>query len=353
MGLAELLIAAGIAIMLGAWLVSRMMQRSSAATARSAANPTLDRLARAVAEDRESPEPDGSDSAPSTPDEVAPLPVPASGRFAIAYRDSRGNETRRTIDLKGLRDEGDDITIQAYCYLREDIRHFKVSQIEQLTVAQTRDVIEDPDEAYEFFEELLERGNAQLADAGSAQAAKRAAPTELSDVVFLDLETTGLDSERDRIIELAAVRVFEGKQASLSVLIDSGRKIPRQVTELTGITDQMAAEQGEPIETALPALLDFIGKLPVIAYNAPFDVRFILAEAARQGLGAELSYYCLLAEARQRLPQLKRHRLADLAAHYRIETPQAHRALSDVALTMEVYERLMGESGAAPVENAS
>lgn len=97
------------------------------------------------------------------------------------------------------------------------------------------------------------------------------------DWIFLDLETTGLDSQTDKIIEVAAViRFADGRREEYQQLVNPGISIPPQITRLTGISDSMLAEA--PSFSVLKEQLErmLAGKV-VVAHNASFDVGFLEA----------------------------------------------------------------------------
>ncbi len=166
----------------------------------------------------------------------------------------------------------------------------------------------------------------------------------MTDFVVLDVETTGLDATLDRIIEVGAVRFRNGQaQAELSQLIDPQSPIPEHITRLTGISQRDC--QGQPImEQALPEILDFIGDLPLVAHNAPFDTSFLQAAFERAALPPlsnpvfdTVLLSCIL------LPCLKNHRLNTLAEFYGVPLERAHRALEDARATGEIFLRLLLE----------
>ena len=97
----------------------------------------------------------------------------------------------------------------------------------------------------------------------------------LDEFIALDLETTGLDTENDNIIEISACRFINGKFIEdYSTLLNPQINIPDKITEITGITNKMVA--GAPsIDKVLPEMLDFIGKLPIIGHNVTFDYNFL------------------------------------------------------------------------------
>ena len=100
--------------------------------------------------------------------------------------------------------------------------------------------------------------------------------------VFFDLETTGLNPRGDRIIEIAGLRVAaRGEIADrFHRLVRIEGPVPRFITSITGITDDMLQDQ-EPIAEALPRFIDFVGDLPLVAYNVSFDMGFLSAAAGR------------------------------------------------------------------------
>ena len=106
--------------------------------------------------------------------------------------------------------------------------------------------------------------------------------------VAFDLETTGLSSRTDRIIEIGAVILKNGQEIDrFQTFVDPERPLEKKIVELTGITDDML--KGAPkIEEVLPKFLDFIGDRVLVAHNSDFDTGFIRAECAR--LGYEYNY---------------------------------------------------------------
>ena len=94
-------------------------------------------------------------------------------------------------------------------------------------------------------------------------------------MVAIDIETTGLDPQKDAIIEIAAIR-FNGRrvEAEWLKLINPGRPIPRQITQLTGFTDEMV-RHAPPIYAVIQELSDFIGDDPVLGHNVRFDLSFL------------------------------------------------------------------------------
>jgi DNA polymerase-3 subunit alpha (Gram-positive type) len=95
------------------------------------------------------------------------------------------------------------------------------------------------------------------------------------ELVAIDLETTGLDSTKDFIIEIGAVRMREGiVTEELSILVKPPVTIPPYVTHLTGIT-QDDVEDAPLIEDVLPRLLEFVGNRPIIAHSNALEIGFL------------------------------------------------------------------------------
>ena len=151
--------------------------------------------------------------------------------------------------------------------------------------------------------------------------------TAARDVVALDLETTGLDSKTERILEIGAVRIRDGREeASFSRLVNPGREIPDAVRELTGITGEMTAAC-PPVEEVLPEFLEFCGELPILGHNVLFDYRFLKRAAVNQGFSFERRGFDTLALCRKFMPEGEKKNLAAACRYYGVETGTSHRAL--------------------------
>lgn len=93
--------------------------------------------------------------------------------------------------------------------------------------------------------------------------------------VSIDLETTGLDPKRDRIIEIGAIRVEQGQIVEeFSTFVDPGRKLEERITELTGIRDEDLADAPQ-LDEVFPQLLEFMGELPLLGHRILFDYSFL------------------------------------------------------------------------------
>ncbi|MBB5021290.1 3'-5' exonuclease [Desulfurispira natronophila] len=170
--------------------------------------------------------------------------------------------------------------------------------------------------------------------------------------VAIDVETTGLSPARGaRVIEIAAVKVVRGQvTAELCSLIQIGVPVSAATTRVHGITTAMLAGQPTPGEI-WPQFLWFIEHHPIVAHNAPFDMRFAHSELQRLGLSMTNPSHCTLKIGRRKYPRLPSHKLEYLARHVLGKLPpgiQLHRALGDAHLTAMVWEEmnnaLLGEN---------
>ena len=166
--------------------------------------------------------------------------------------------------------------------------------------------------------------------------------TYTSDYVIFDLETTGTSCQSDEVVEISAVKVVSGEIVDeFSTLVNPGMPIPYYASEVNGITDDMVADS-PTFEGVLRNFLEFVGDAVLVGHNIhTFDMKFIQRDAQRYfGKSIGNDYIDTLQLARTYLPQLRHHRLVDLADYYGIDAEGAHRALNDCRMTQQVFEKL-------------
>lgn len=157
--------------------------------------------------------------------------------------------------------------------------------------------------------------------------------------VSIDLETTGLNPKRDRIIEIGAIRVEQGEiTGEFSTFVNPGRKLEERITELTGIRDEDLAEAPE-LDEVFPRLLEFMGELPLLGHSILFDYSFLKKAAVDRKLKFERSAVDTLKIARKYLPELPHRNLEYLCRYYEIPH-HAHRALEDAKATDQLFRKL-------------
>jgi DNA polymerase-3 subunit epsilon/ATP-dependent DNA helicase DinG len=163
----------------------------------------------------------------------------------------------------------------------------------------------------------------------------------------LDLETTGLDADRDAILEIGIV-VFRGNEVleEWNALIDPERAIPAKITELTGITLEMVQQSAIGLGEGLRNADKIIGNLPVIGHNVGFDLGF-MRRHRRLVQNASVDTFEL---AGILVPHAGRYSLGALAQELGITLPATHRALDDARVAHQLFLRCFERACDLPKE---
>ena len=163
--------------------------------------------------------------------------------------------------------------------------------------------------------------------------------------VALDIETTGLDPEKEAIIEIGAIRFNDrGIENKWESLINPGRRVPPFITQLTGITDQILI-QAPAFHEVIGDLVKFIGNLPIIGHNISFDLGFF----KRHGVFPHNEAIDTYETAAILLPTASRYNLGALAQALGVPYPAKHRAMADAQATAALYQRLYREALSLPL----
>jgi DNA polymerase III epsilon subunit len=163
------------------------------------------------------------------------------------------------------------------------------------------------------------------------------------ELTIFDTETTGLYPDTgDRIVELAGLRV-KGKEriGTFDMLINPGREISPGAFAVNKITPEMLKDAPD-VAVVMPKFLDFISGSYLCSYNAEFDLSFINNELKLLGRPVINNTIVLdvLIMAKKLLPNLSRYALWFVAKELGVQTTQQHRALADVEMTWEVFNKL-------------
>ena len=159
--------------------------------------------------------------------------------------------------------------------------------------------------------------------------------------VVFDLETTGFSPIKDKIIEIGAVKVENGVITDkFSTFVNPKVPIPFEITNLTGITDDMVMEAPD-IETILPQFLEFVGDAVLVAHNASFDVSFIEQNCRYQDITPDFTSVDTVAMARILLPTLSKFKLNVVANALHISLENHHRAVDDAGATAEIFVKFV------------
>lgn len=164
--------------------------------------------------------------------------------------------------------------------------------------------------------------------------------------IAFDFETTGLDRENDRIIEIGAV-LFEDCEPTLvfTTLVKQTVQSSADALKTHHITEDMLA--GAPSEKAsIDGFLDFLGdavdgKTYLVAHNAKFDAEFLINALCRYGYTSEFRCIDTLSEARQRVNGVPNYKQETLAEHFGIKSNNAHRAPDDAMVCGKILIRLL------------
>lgn len=155
----------------------------------------------------------------------------------------------------------------------------------------------------------------------------------MTTIVSIDIETTGLDSSKDVIIEIGAVKFKDHRiEDEFSSLINPGRHIPEFITQLTGISDEMV-RQAPRIQEVIDELEAFVGDSIILGHNVRFDLGFLQKHKIFQ-FNEVIDTYEL---ASVLLPTASRYNLGALGQLLAIPLPATHRALDDAMVTHRVY----------------
>ena len=159
--------------------------------------------------------------------------------------------------------------------------------------------------------------------------------------VAFDLETTGLSSRNDRIIEIGAVILKNGQEIDrFQTFVDPERPLERKIVDLTGISDDML--KGAPkIEEVLPKFLQFIGNRVLVAHNADFDTGFIRAECDRLGYEYNYTSADTLILSQNLLTHLNKFKLNIVSNALSLPDFNHHRAGDDAMTCGLVMDKLM------------
>ena len=194
--------------------------------------------------------------------------------------------------------------------------------------------------APEQTEDVLPKGFSKASKQLIAGRRKRGAGNIEQEWVFLDIETDGLDFDKNKIIEMAAVVADETEiKSSWNALIKQDAALPSQIVELTHITDEMLLE-GMELDCALRQLSDIVRGRTVVCYNKSFDITFLEREFRKNNLEIPFGRVIdALTLARKRVREIENYKLGSLAEYFGISCEQ-HRALPDCETLYKVFLKL-------------
>ena len=171
--------------------------------------------------------------------------------------------------------------------------------------------------------------------------------------ICFDLETTGLSAERDEITEIGAVVLRGGQMCErYQTFVNPGRPLPRNIVDLTGITDEMLKD-ALTLEEVLPEFLEFCAGRPLAAHNADFDVAFLRVGCERLGLEFHPTYLDTLIMAQNLMPKLGKYKLNIVADALSLPDFNHHRASDDgatVGYMLQRFFQMLREKGVERIQ---
>lgn len=164
--------------------------------------------------------------------------------------------------------------------------------------------------------------------------------------IAFDVETTGLNPQKDKIVEVGAV-LFENGIAKdhFQSLVNPKMNIPEEVTKINGITNEMLASAPDE-NYVYKKLCEFLGgaihqQIALCAHNAKFDMDFLCMALRRNGIDADIYYLDTLELSRKIVKKLDNYKQSTVAEHFQIEIKNAHRACDDARVCGEIMKNLI------------
>ena len=173
---------------------------------------------------------------------------------------------------------------------------------------------------------------------------KRSSKPDLSmlpeQFVIYDLETTGLTCENHEIIEIGAIKANRDSDlhVTFQTLVMPIGRVSATINQITGLDRATLKDDGIPIKEALQNFIEFVGDLPMVAYNEQFDRGFLENACKKNGLPIfENGSHCALKMARRAWPRRASYKLSSLAKYGGLAMDSEHRALGDCKRTLIVF----------------
>lgn len=159
-------------------------------------------------------------------------------------------------------------------------------------------------------------------------------------LAFVDIETTGMRSAYDRIIEIGILRVEDNELVqTFHSLINPQTYIPREITNLTGITGQ-DLENAPTFRAVKDEIIEILADCTFVAHNVRFDYGFLKHELMRENIAYNAKHFCTVRLSRILYPSWSRHNLDALIEHCNIACESRHRAFDDAKVLYEFYNHI-------------
>lgn len=252
--------------------------------------------------------------------------------------------TKKTIDQFSLLSPGKQIVARGKTELYKDSLSYHIKDISLCTLPEEftpNHLRRRVPAAYSviFPQPYVEKKQASLFE---AMAEVKTIPSFLRGKTFcvFDLETTGINPDTSKIIEIGAVKAVDGKVTeTFSTFVDPGELLSERIIKLTHIED--ADLRGQPhIEEVLPDFYKFVHGTVMVGQNVQFDHGFIKASGAPMHIYFDNPLMDTLSLARTYFPGLRNYKLETLTKHFGVVNKGAHRAIYDAWATWEVFMKI-------------
>ncbi len=169
--------------------------------------------------------------------------------------------------------------------------------------------------------------------------------------VVFDIETTGFNPAKNKIIEIGAVKIVNGEIVDrFSEFVNPEVPIPYRITELTSIRDDMV-EDAPTIEEILPRFMEFCKGSVLVAHNADFDTSYIRLNCARLGLEYDYTHIDTMEVARYLHPKMAKFNLDAVCKAENLVNNHHHRAVDDAEVTAQIFEKFIVKLEAENIHN--
>lgn len=181
----------------------------------------------------------------------------------------------------------------------------------------------------------------EFCDVNSRSITKSTNLAKLLDFVSIDVETTGIKTGGNDIIEVSAIHFHNFKQTELfTTLIRPRKPIPRDASDINGITDEMVQNAPKFCEI-IPALTAFIGKMPVVAHNAAFDLKHLFVNGLDAANNRKVVYDTLHLSKKFCDEDIMDHKLSTVCRDFGIVIDGAHRATADALACGMIFVKML------------
>lgn len=165
---------------------------------------------------------------------------------------------------------------------------------------------------------------------------------EAVNFVVLDIETTGLNVNEDKILSIGAIKIYHNVVSKFYREIKVDCQIPSSISRLTGLTNSILDKSGVRLDQVLKEFMKFIKGLPLVGYNVNFDIDF-LEKALNDELSLSINNQVidLMSLVKKKEKFLNDYKLKTVLQHYGIKNKRPHEALSDARATYELALKLL------------